>query len=819
MLERMKRFLTPWIGAAVLAGITSASHSAEVPAEKWDAATWIRLDGDPRPDSPLLERLHKGKQKRKAFPAPLMRREFVVSADVKQATAHVCGLGYFELYLNGAKVGDHVLDPVQTTYDVRACYVTLDITQQLQAGENAVGLMLGNGFYGQNAALSANLSYGEPLAIALIEIEYADGKKETVMTDKSWTASTGAILFDNVYVGESYDARLEIPGWSKAGFDDSKWTPVKAVKSPTKKLLAQQQQPMKKIKAIPPVAVLPAKDGAWILDMGVNMTGWLQIRANEKRGTQIKMRFAEHLTPDGKMIDTASTGIHVTGSDQTSIYVCKGGGVEEWEPRFSYHGFRYVQIDGLSEKPKLDDFTGWLIRTAAERMATFDCSDPLLKKFYDVSMWTIECNIQGILTDCPHREKCAWMGDMHAVGEAATLNYDLKEFWRKSSADMDTVKGRAGPHPDSKLPRDRRVPTNVAVGKRLCLQARPDWGVATVLVPWYNYLYHGEPQIVAEAWPLMSGWMDFMDEFAQQDGIVEEGYGDWCPPGGNGKIDTPKALSSTAYYYQALQVMARMAEALEKNDDAKSYAAAAEKVRSAFNEKFFNAETGDYGSQTGTVMALHLGLVPEGKIEAVSKALADRIMTLNKGHYTTGIHGHRALYTVLNDAGFAKVSETLLHQTDYPSLAFLTETHGLTTWPEVPYDWPEGQRYRRNSFNHPMHSGFAVMFHESIGGIRPDPDFPGFERVILKPSFLSGLEWAKADHRSPRGLISSRWERKGEELQWNVVLPEDTTGEIWLPQSIKLNGEGLELLRSEGRWNIYEAGAGEHLLSLADDGS
>jgi len=810
--------MTPIILKTMFVGLLAVMTSMpSVAAESvMKDAKWIQLDGDPRPDSPLIERMYKRKQKRKAFPAPLMRREFAVSKNVKQATAYVCGLGYFELYLNGAKVGDHVLDPVQTSYDVRACYVTLDITKQLKPGKNAVGLMLGNGFYGQNTALGGNLAYGKPLAIALLEIEYANGKKETMMTDGSWKATTGPILFDNVYVGESYDARLEMPGWSKAGFNDSKWAPVKEIKSPTKKLIPQRQQPMKKIKPIEPIAIFPAKDGAWILDMGVNMTGWLQIRVKEERGTRINMRFAELLMPDGKMIDTASTGVRVTGGDQTEIYVCKGGGIETWEPRFTYHGFRYVQIEGLSKKPKLEDFTGWLIRTAADRLSTFECSDPLMQKFYDVSMWTIECNLQGILTDCPHREKCAWMGDMHAVGEAATLNYDLKEFWRKSSADMDTVKGRAGPHKNSKLPRDQRVPTNIAVGKRLCQQARPDWGVATVLVPWYSYLYYGDRQIVQDAWPLMSGWMGFMDEFAQKGGIVEDGYGDWCPPGSNKNIDTPKALSSTAYYYQALQAMARMAEALNKTDEAAKYVASAERVRKAFNQKFYKSKTGDYGSQTGTVTALHLGLVPDGKSEAVARALADRIMTVNKGHYTTGIHGHRGLYTVLNDAGFGDVTDTMLHQTDFPSLAFLTEMHDLTAWPEVPYDWPKGQRYRGNSFSHPMHSGFAMMYHESLGGIRPDPEQPGFAKVILKPCFLEGLDWVKAAHRAPQGLISSHWKRKGNQVQWAVVLPAGTTGELWLPATTKLSSKMVTPLRSEGRWKIYTVGAGKHGLLLTE---
>lgn len=801
-----------WLVACAL----GAAHAA--PLSLLEQASWIRLDGDPRPHSPLLERVCRIQDSPavalKTFPSPLMRRDFKVAENVKRATAHVCGLGYFELYLNGAKVGDHVLDPVQTTYDKRACFVTFDITKHLQSGENTVGLMLGNGFFGQNFAFVRGLKWGEPVAIAALEIEYANGTTETVATDSNWKAATGPILFDNIYVGETYDARLEQAGWSAPGFDDQKWSPVAVVESPTKQLIPQSQPPMRKIKSIAPVKVMPSDDGGWILDMGTNMTGWLRIRVEEPRGTEIRMRFAEHLMPDGKSIDTASTGIHVTGADQTEIYVCKGGGTEEWEPRFTYHGFRYVQINGLGGKPKLDDFTGWLIRTDVKRIGSFECSDPLLNKFYQVSMWTLECNLQGILTDCPHREKCAWMGDMHAVGEAANMNYDLRDFWRKVSADMKTVTGAQPPMPGSIFPRDPRVPANIAVGKRLCQQARPDWGVATVLVPWYSYLYNGDKRMVEEAWPLMTGWIEFIEEFGLKTGLIEEGYGDWCPPGGNKMIDTPVALSSTALFYQALQAMGRMADDLGKPDEATRYRTRAATIRAAFNRRFFNPDTGDYGSQTGTTMALHLGLVPEDKITSVAQALARRIAEVDRMHYTTGIHGHRSLYTVLNDHGHETTSWSLLHQTSWPSLAFVTETHGLTTWPEAVLDWPPGERYQRGSYSHPMQSGFAISFHESLGGIRPDPEHPGFKRFILKPCFPKGLEWVKAEHESPHGTISSHWRREGDKIIWDIAIPPGTSAEVRLPDAIEVRNPERKPIRREDHRKVFSAEAGEHQFHM-----
>jgi alpha-L-rhamnosidase len=469
-----------------------ALPAAPLAATDWNRAQWIGFTEDQRPIE-LAERafLRTGPGETKAgkaarpakpapcrsFPSPLLRKGFKLAKPVRSAWVSVCGLGYYELYLNGKKVGDRVLDPTQTSYDKRAFYVTHDVTELLLQGGNAIGLMLGNGFYGQNIALGgSSLVYGEPRATLRLAIEYTDGAQGTMVTDESWKAAQGPVAFDNVYLGETFDARCEFPGWSSPGFDDSAWKPARKMGAPTAVLLEQQLEPMCKIRSLKPVAVLPAGNGEWILDMGQNMTGWLNIRVREASGCQIRMRFAELLMPDSKEIDTASTGVHVTGGDQMDIYVCKGGDVEEWEPRFTYHGFRYVRISGLSKKPGFADFTGWLVRTDAARIGTFECSDALINKFYNVSTWTIEDNLQGIISDCPHRERCAWMGDNAAVGEAASYNFDLRLFWPKVSADMETVLGANKPRKEGGLPYDPRAPCNIAVGKRLCNQARPDWG-------------------------------------------------------------------------------------------------------------------------------------------------------------------------------------------------------------------------------------------------------------------------------------------------------------------------------------------------------
>ncbi len=725
-----------------------------------------------------------------SFLSPLLRKAFVTRKKIRNATVAVSGLGLYELYLNGNKVGDQVLAPAQTSYNKRVFYNVYDVTTMLETKKNVIGLMLGNGFYGQNMALGGRLYYGTPKALLVLTLTYNDGSQERIVSDHTWKANSGPVLYDNIYLGESYDARKEIKGWSTVNLDDKNWFNADTLKAPGGQLLQQELEPMRKIREVHPIAILPAEKG-WIIDMGQNMTGWLHLSLQEKAGTSIKIQYAEHLMPDKQNIDPASTGIHVTGSVQTDYYICKGG-AEEWEPRFTYHGFRYAQIEGLSQRPDLSQFTGWLVRTDMARIGSFQCSDSLINKFYEVSMWTIEDNVQGLLSDCPHRERCAWMGDAYVVAEAASFNFDMLKMWRKSSADMQTVLGVEKAHFKDPFPYDKRAPGNISVGKRLCLQARPDWGAATVMLPWYTYLYYGDKQIIAKAWDMMAGWLAYLDEKVQVNGVIDGGYGDWCPPGGNKMMDTPPALTSTALYYQSLIAMYKMGTVLEK-ENIQHYAETARRVKEAFNQRFLDPKKMSYGSQTGDAFALFSEIVPKGQEQAIADDLANIIMTDHKGYYSTGIFGHRALYTVLNDYGHADVVQHLWQLTNFPSLGFLTEVHGLTTWPEVPVNWTPGKRYWRNSFNHPMNSGFAATFHESLGGIRPNEDYPGFEKFTLKPTFLPGLDWAKVSHRSPKGEIKSCWNRDNKHIVWQVTIPAGSIADIDLraysSQTISVDGK------------------------------
>ncbi|WP_159951821.1 family 78 glycoside hydrolase catalytic domain [Polaribacter septentrionalilitoris] len=790
----------------------------------WDKADWIGYTKDNRLEKrstrdfvrnqppmdintwqPTVKELKA--VKRKAHPSVLLRKSFAVTKEIAFAEIAICGLGLYELHLNGNKVGDRVLDPAQTSYDKRAFFVRHNVTKLLKEN-NGLGIMLGNGFYGQNIAFWPGLNYGKPRAILVLNINYKDGSSEQIVTDKSWKAHNSPILFDNIFHGETYDARKEIKNWSSSNYTDTTWNSVELMEGPTTNLLEQQLEPMKKVRKILPVAILPAEKG-WIIDMGKNMTGWLQIRVQEKEGTEIKMRFSEHLMPDKQNIDPASTGIHVTGNTQTDIYICKGDGEETWEPRFTYHGFQYVQIEGLQKKPTLDQFIGWLVRTDVERIGTFTCSNEQINKFYETSMLTIEDNIQGLLSDCPHRERCAWMGDAYVVAEAASFNFDLQRLWQKTTDDMQTVLGVSKAHFKDPFPYDKRAPANVSVGKRLNLQARPDWGAATVMIPYFSYVYYGDTTIVKKSWNMMEGWMAYLDEKVQEKGIINGGYGDWCPPGGNTQMDTPPALTSTALYYQSLVAMQKMAILLNKDVIAAEYGQKAIFVKEAFHNEFFNEETNSYGSQTGNAFALYSELVPKKKKQLVADNLAQLIMKDKGGHFTTGIFGHRALYTMLNDYDHSEVTKHLWEITDYPSLGFVTEEHNLSTWPELIANWDKSKRYYRNSFNHPMNSGFAASFHESLGGIRPDENNPGFQKFYLQPTFLEGLDWCEVSYKSPQGKIESNWKRNSESIIWSVTIPENSVAMVKLPlynsKKIKLNNKKVKSNRFEltsGKYDI-----------------
>ena len=779
----------------------------------WDGAEWIALAEDTR-NSPHSKRpfqtsgANRAMEEpvmREAFASPLMRNTFSVEKPIRTAIFYVCGLGYSELYLNGQKIGDHVLDPGQTTYDVEAMYVAHDVSDALNAGENAVGLWLGNGFYGQNMAFNPGLAYGKPRVLAKLFVEYDDGSVEPLATGDDWKAAPSPVVFDNVYAGESYDARRETPGWNKPDFDDADWQTAAVVDSPTDRLRPQLIPPIRATKVLPPVEIIDAGEGKWIVDLGQNIAGWLRLSVDEAPGTAIHTLSGEHLMPDRKSVNTASTGHFATGVKQELTYVCKGG-PEQWAPRFTYHGFRYAEIDGLTSPPTPEAVQGVLVHSDVPRRGYFASSDALLNQMYEVSLWTIVDNLHSIAEDCPHREKCGWLGDVHCLAETSIFNFDMAQFFIKYMYDIESVFGRGGRTYKGE-PATPGIPANVAPGKRLPHEARVDWGACMILLPWYLYVYYGEEDIIEHFWPDMKGFIRYAERYQNDEGIVENGFGDWCPPRWDRQtnpdaMECPPYLSSTAIFYQMLAIMEKLATLREESEYRDWCREKAASVKTAFNSVYLEEIEGEdaltYGSQTANAMALRYGLVPEDKKARVLKGLVWDINVRHGGHHACGVHGLKELFTVLCDAGLDDLAYKVLTNPEFPSHAYIL-AHDLTTWPERQQVLPEpgsDEPFNDRSYNHPFHSGFAKFFHECIGGIRPDESGPGFGHVTMRPAMLQRLSWVEASHQTLYGEIHSRWEHSTDGFAWAIDIPCNTTATVYIPvASPEAVQEGAQPLR------------------------
>ncbi len=573
---------------------TASFTMALLDKSDWNGAQWIGLKEDTC-SSPLRSRSFltftmKSPEMRTSYPSPLIRKQFMVSGKISRAMAYVAGLGYSELYVNGEKSGENVLDPGQTNYDVRAFYVTHDITRMLKEGENAIGVMLGNGFYGQSIAFVDWLNYGAPRLKCKIWIEYENGKADSLVSGIDWKSNAGPVLFNNVYGGESYDARYEKEGWNKAGYDDASWQKAHLVEPPGDSLRSQMIPPVKRMKTLNPVKVFPASGGRWIVDMGQNIAGWAWIRVKEKAGQQITMRFAENLDASDKELDFTSLGHQHTGMIQTNIYTCKSSEWEEWEPRFTYAGFRYVEVTGLTQKPDSTMIRGILVCSSVERTGHFASSDSLMNKIYRNSLWTIEDNLHSIPEDCPAREKCGWLGDAHGTAETDLYNYDMANFFAKY---MDDIKSQLGRGVETYLgePATAGIPGNISTGKRICQEARVDWGVAVILVPWDLYLFNGDIRVFAQWYPNMKDFVNYILRYEDKNGIIQNGYGDWCPPGGNEKMECPPELTSTAFFYGTLAIMKEMAVKLNDAEYASWCGEKMSGVKNNFNKAYLKANS------------------------------------------------------------------------------------------------------------------------------------------------------------------------------------------------------------------------------------
>jgi alpha-L-rhamnosidase len=697
---------------------------------------------------------------------PLLRKVFALDKPVRRATVFISGLGMYELHVNGKKVGNNELDPGFTAYDRRVLYATYDITASLHQGRNSLGVMLGNGWY--NYAVPAAWDFDKapwrdrPKLLFQLALEFEHGTTQTIVSDTTWRAALGPILDNEIMTGETYDARKEIRGWDGAEFSDSSWATAVEAAPPAGILSAEAYPAVKVFQTVKPVNITEPKPGVFVYDFGQNLAGTEELTVQGMAGETVKMQFGEELHADGTLSQDNIKSLTKQDGFQTDSYTLKGGGAEVWRPRFTYHGFRYAQVTGLPGKPTFANLRALVLHAGFESAGSFECSNPLLNKIQAATQWAYISNFMSIPTDCPTREKNGWMGDAQLAAETGLYNYCGGPNYAKWIRDMMDAQKPSGELPGI-------VPTG---GWGFAWGNGPAWDSAYVLIPWDLFQFNGDRHILEEQYAGIKRYVDYVDAQSPNH-IAAFGLGDWAPF----KTETPAELTSTGYFYRDTVLLFQMAHLLNRNPDERKYAQLAANIRDAFNKTYYHTATGLYGdgSQTALSCALYQGLAPDTERKRILENLAASIVA-NGNHLDTGILGAKYVMRALTDGGQQELAYKLATQTSLPSWGYWIE-HGATTLLE---QW-SGQPLGDFSRNHIMFGDISAWCYETIGGIDPDPEYPGFKRCIIRPCVLGDLTWAKASHRSQYGEVSCEWKRTGEQLSIDVTIPANTTATIYLP--------------------------------------
>jgi len=756
-----------------------------------------------------------GWAERSVLPARMLRKDFTVEGQVKHATLYISGLGLSEPYLNGGKVGDDVLVPALTDYDKRVFYLTYDVTQRIKPGPNALGVILGNGRYfaPRHKVPPFTRTFGYPKLLLQLEIEYSDGKVERVVSDASWKLTTaGPIRANNEYDGEVYDARLEMAGWNQPGFDDSRWQAAEVVKGPAGVLAAQPNEPIRVTETLQPIAITQPSPGVYIFDMGQNMVGWCRLTVSGAKGNQVALRHAERLRPDGTLYMD-----NLRSAKATDVYTLKGIGTEVYEPRFTYHGFRYVEVRGFPGKPELSSLEGREVHDAVEQHADFASSNTLLNQIYQNVVWGTKDNYRSMPTDCPQRdERQGWLGDRSAESRGEPYLFDVAALyakWVDDIADSQDSKGSV---------------SDVSPAYWPLRTDNVTWPSSFIVVPDHLYDQYADLRVIERHYEGMKKWTTHMQTYLKDDLMPRDVYGDWCVPPESPELihsndparKTEGRVLGTTYYYHLLRLMARFATLLGKQDDANNFDQLADRLVVAFNKAYFDQPAGRYsnGSQTSSVLPLAFEMVPEQDRRKVVEALVRKIEEQNKGHIGTGLIGGQWLMQVLSDNGHPDVAYEIASQKSYPSWGYMSGKGATTIWELWNGDTANPAM---NSGNHLMLVGdFVTWLYENLAGIRPDPQQPGFKHIIMRPTPVGDLTYVKASHRSLYGDIVSDWKRDGDRFLWSVTLPVNTTATVYVPaknaasvsESDRPAGEspGIKYLRMETGAAVYEIGSGSY---------
>lgn len=750
-----------WNNSRKLTSEIASFETAKLSITDWHDAKWISDTFD--------------KEFRKA---PLLRKSISLEEkNIKNARLYVSGVGYYEFFINGAHVSDRKLEPGYTHFDKRVLYSTYDVTSMLQHGENVLAAELGNGWLNIQSLSVWEFEKARwrmrPRMIAELRITYNDGTVQTIPTDRTWKTNSGACSFNNLYSGEVYDARLVHKGWTIPGFDDKKWMPAIEVEAPAKILTSQQMPPIRVVREVKPVSMRKIDDYTYIYDMGENMTGVCRLQVQGPTGTCVTLAHGELIHDDGTLnqgnieiyFKREKNGLpqHVDPFEriQTDTYFLSGNGMETYEPRFTYHGFRYVEV--ASTRPLTltqESLTGLCMHTDVEPVGNFACSNEILNKLVEASCNSYLGNLFSIPTDCPQREKNGWTADGYVGMDYGLLFYDgitVYEKWMNDFIDNQRERGDlSGIIPSS--------------GWGYADWIGPVWDAALFIIPNNLYKYYGDTRAIEKMWDTCVRYLQYL-ETREKDGKLTYGIGDWVFY----KAKTDTHFTSTAFYWLDNVLMAKFAD-LTGHDGTK-YRAKADNLKELINNEWFDAEKKMYanGTQAAQSVGLALGLVPEEHAQAVADNLV-RMIRDNGHQLDFGMLGSKFVPAMLVKYGYADDAYKMIIRPEAPSWANWIH-RGLTTLPET---WVLDKDFKDASLNHAFLGDISAWMMNSLAGINPNPKKPGFAGIIIRPQFINGISWAKGEYRSVRGLIRSEWKRGGNQIELNIIIPANTEAELQL---------------------------------------
>lgn len=740
---------------------------------------------------------------------PLFRTEFEVSENPESATLFISGLGQYEASINGEKVGDAFLTPGWTNYDQTVFYNSYDVTSMIKAGKNAVGAIVGNGFYNINRERYRKLviAYGEPKLIAQLRIKYKDGTEKILVSGTDWKVSKSPITFTSIYGGEDYDARLKQANWNQANFDDQSWQRAILVTPPSGKLTEEKDYPLEIKETFSAKNITKLSDGAYLYDFAQNASGIVEIKVQGKKGHEIRLTPSELITKDGQPNQTA------TGFPNYFSYILKGDGIETWKPRFTYTGLRYVKVEGAvpdsetsaTDAARMIDMKLLHNRNSTPQAGTFSCSNDLFNRTFNLINWGIKSNLQSVLTDCPHREKLGWLEQTFLMGSAVHYNFDLYQLYSKQVKDMMEAQLENGLVPDI-------APEYVPFGGGF--RDSPEWGSASIILPWMIYQWYGDASVMEKAWPMMIRYAEYLKSKSNNQ-ILSHGLGDWFDLGpkqpGEAQL-TPKSLTATAIYYYDLKLLTEMATILNKSDEYNRLVDWADEVKTAFNTQFFNPETGviSTGSQTAMSMPLCVGLIDEQYQAKVMQNLEDSIRAQGKP-LTAGDVGFHYLVEALTNGGRSQLLYEMNARDDVPGYGYQLKK-GATALTE---SWPALENV---SNNHLMLGHLMDWFYIGLGGISQSKTSVAYKEVVIKPEMVGDITWVKSSYQSPYGEIRSDWEKSGAKVKMNVTIPANSTALVYIPfisgSVIKEGGKDIstvkeiEVIAEENGRKVVRIGSG-----------